>query len=73
MNTLLVWLVISIPPGTIGGAVTYSPPLHDLESCQRVQSSIPKLNGYWRAQCVQVIVPATGVNSFPRVNTVPGR
>jgi hypothetical protein len=60
MNTILVWVLI-----TVGGAnstqVTYSPPLADLESCQRVQKAAKELTGGERrgsySQCVQIQVP----------------
>lgn len=59
MNTILVWILV-----TVGGKgmdqVVYSPPMVDLESCQRPQASVeslpPKNNWHYQvySRCVQV-------------------
>jgi hypothetical protein len=59
MNTVLVWILVSIG-GYNTNTITYSPPMADLESCQRMQKSINDLypGGQPRArvQCIQVKV-----------------
>ena len=56
MNTVLVWILITIN-GTANGyrTVTYSPPLADLESCQRMSDLVNKAY-LITTQCVQVRV-----------------
>ena len=59
MNTILVWVLISVG-GYNSNQVTYSPPLADLESCQRIQKAARELaDSRFRvySQCVQIRVP----------------
>ena len=55
MNTILVWILVTVGPSSYGqAAITYSPPMADLESCQRLADNLYK---YVRqAQCVQIKV-----------------
>ena len=53
MNTILVWVLITVGGGG-GSQVVYSPFMADLESCQRLQKAVePRVS----AQCVQIRVP----------------
>lgn len=53
MNTVLVWLLVSVSDGAYNrGNVTYSPPLATLEDCQRIQRFIPQ--NRVETQCIQV-------------------
>jgi hypothetical protein len=54
MDTVLVWVLISIG-GSVNSEVTYSPPVADLESCQRLQKEVEK----WarRTRCIQIRIP----------------
>jgi hypothetical protein len=58
MNTILVWVLITVG-GANGNQVVYSPPMADLESCQRLQKEAEALKptSNIRAQCVQIRVP----------------
>lgn len=60
MNTILVWVMISVG-GYSGNEVLYSPPMANLESCQHIQQTAAKLaedRGYRVfSQCVQIRVP----------------
>ena len=52
MNTILVWILVTVSNTNFN--VAYSPPMADLESCQRLADNLFK---YVRqAQCVQVRV-----------------
>jgi hypothetical protein len=58
MNTILVWILITVG-GYNGNEVSYSPPMADLESCQRLKNSFNELRregSRWSAssQCVQI-------------------
>ena len=53
MNTILVWLLMTVSDGVYNrGNVSYSPPLATLEDCQRIQKNIPYGQVY--TQCIQV-------------------
>ena len=55
MNTILVWLLMTVSDGVYNrGNVSYSPPLATLEDCQRIQKNIPSNEVY--TQCIQVYV-----------------
>jgi hypothetical protein len=56
MNTVLVWVLVTINSTYYGyKTITYSPPVADLESCQRLADNISnKVN--MTTQCVQVRV-----------------
>ena len=55
MNTILVWVLVSV--GSYGNhAVLYSPPMADLESCQRLEKVVRE-GKYNFTQCVQVRLP----------------
>ena len=57
MNTILVWVLITVG-GYGGDQVVYSPPMADLESCQRLQKAAKELtNRRLYSQCVQIRVP----------------
>lgn len=56
MTTILVWVLV-----TVGGyntnTITYSPPMSDLESCQRLQIAAKTLvQYYFTNQCVQISI-----------------
>jgi hypothetical protein len=54
MSTMLVWILVTVG-GTNSNTPTYSPPMADLESCQRLQASTKLLiDGPWRTQCIQI-------------------
>jgi len=56
MNTILVWVLVTL--GGHGGlaVVAYSPPVTDLPSCQRMQEALKKMAGGAKGQCVQITV-----------------
>lgn len=58
MNTILVWIFVSVG-GYNGNEVFYSPPMADLESCQRLQNSSSELRrpAIIAGQCVQIRIP----------------
>jgi hypothetical protein len=58
MNTILVWVLITVG-GANGNQVVYSPPMADLESCQRLQKAAEEVRSTRNvsAQCVQIRVP----------------
>lgn len=57
MNTILVWILITVNYTGHGySTVTYSPPMADLESCQRMADLVNKKSNYIGTQCVQVRV-----------------
>lgn len=57
MNTILVWILITVNyTGNGYRTVTYSPPMADLESCQRMADIVNKKSNYIGTQCVQVRV-----------------
>lgn len=56
MNTILVWVLITMG-GYNSNTATYSPPLADLESCQRMQKAFNDMKIYsGTSQCIQVKV-----------------
>lgn len=58
MNTILVWVLISVG-GYNGNDVVYSPQMVDLESCERLQKSVSataRPDRYTRTSCVQIKV-----------------
>ena len=53
MNTILVWLLVTVSDGVYNrGNVSYSPPLATLEDCQRIQKNIK--NSEFSTMCIQV-------------------
>ena len=54
MITILVWVLVTVGGGN-SSAVSYSPPLADLASCQRLLDSVAGMPR--RAQCIQISVP----------------
>ena len=53
MNTVLVWLLVSVSDGVYNrGNVSYSPPLATMEDCQRIQKNIQGSQNY--TTCIQV-------------------
>lgn len=58
MNTVLVWILVTVNTTAYDyKTVTYSPPLADLESCQRLSDNVIKnVDGSIKTQCVQVRV-----------------
>ena len=59
MTSILVWVLVAVG-GYNGSEVSYSSPLTDLESCQRLQDSIKliaDLPDRVRTRCVQIKVP----------------
>jgi hypothetical protein len=53
MNTILVWLLVTVSDGAYNrGTVTYSPPLATVEDCQRIQKNIQGNSAY--TYCIQV-------------------
>jgi hypothetical protein len=55
MNTILVWVLITVG-GYNGNEVSYSPPMADLESCQRLEKVVRE-GKYNFTQCVQIRIP----------------
>ena len=56
MNTVLVWVLVTINSTANGyRTATYSPPVADLESCQRLADLVNKAH-LITTQCVQVKV-----------------
>ena len=56
MNTVLVWVLVTFSNTYYGyKTITYSPPLADLESCQRLADNIRNQVNI-TTQCVQVKV-----------------
>lgn len=51
MTTILVWVLVTAG-GYNSNNLTYSPPMADLESCQRVQGYV-KDTVHW-SQCIQI-------------------
>jgi hypothetical protein len=59
MTSILVWVLISVG-GYGSNQITYSPPMADLESCQRLQQAAKEVisRPYTiQSQCVQIRVP----------------
>jgi hypothetical protein len=58
MNTILVWILVTANyTGNGYRTVTYSPPMADLESCQRMSDVInKKTNVNIVTECVQIRV-----------------
>jgi hypothetical protein len=58
MNTVLVWILVTVNSTYYGyKTVTYSPPLADLESCQRLADNVRMdVDRSITTQCVQVRV-----------------
>ena len=52
MNTLLVWVLITISNANY--TVMYSPPVADLESCQRMEAFVKDPGGVTKTKCVQI-------------------
>ena len=56
MNTVLVWVLVTFSNTYYGyKTITYSPPVADLESCQRLADLVNKAH-LITTQCVQVKV-----------------
>lgn len=55
MNTILVWILVSIG-GYNGNNVTYSPPMHELESCLRMQKTVKEFGAQLNTRCVQISI-----------------
>ena len=54
MNTVLVWVLVSVG-GYTGDQVVYSPPMPDQASCEFLQKSMPnKYNRRYDNRCVQI-------------------
>jgi len=60
MNTILVWVLMTLTHVNSGAVLTYSPQVSDLESCKRMQAQINEAAGVRRTVCVQIRVPASG-------------
>lgn len=65
MNTVLVWVLVSVG-GYDGNQVTYSPPMPDLVACEFLQKSASdiftsrtSLPGKVRSRCVQIRIVVT--------------
>jgi len=56
MNTVALWFLVSVG-GYNGNQVVYSPPMHDLATCQFLKKSteeIPNPNYYVHSRCIQI-------------------
>jgi len=60
MNTVLVWVLMTLTHVHNGHVLTYSPHVHDLESCKRMQEQISGSGNVVRSTCVQIRVPVPG-------------
>ena len=60
MNTILVWVLVSV---TVGGSsnnqVVYSPPMPDLAMCQHLQNATHDMARLSRSKCVQIRMVVT--------------
>lgn len=52
MNSLLVWILVTISGSNT--VVMYSPPVTDLESCQRMEKFVRDPGGVTKTKCVQI-------------------
>jgi hypothetical protein len=54
MTHILVWVLVSLG-GRNDSEIVYSPPMADLESCQRLQKAVERQ--VFQSQCIQIRVP----------------
>jgi hypothetical protein len=54
MTSILVWVLVSLGGRNVS-EIVYSPPMADLESCQRIQKAVERYA--FQTQCVQIRVP----------------
>ena len=54
MNTILVWILITVPSN---GVVSYSPPFADLQTCELVKKQVKEISGGLPSQCIQIRAP----------------
>ena len=52
MNTILVWVLVTVGSGS-PNAVVYSPPLKDLKTCEHLQKSVLETRPQF-SRCVQI-------------------
>lgn len=57
MNTILVWVLVTVG-GSGTGHVVYSPPLKDLATCQHLQKSVGETRPQF-SRCVQINLATT--------------
>ena len=61
MNTILVWVLITVG-GYNSNQVVYSPPMHDLATCQFLQKNVAAIVdtvSKLRSQCVPIRIVVT--------------
>ena len=59
MNTLLVWVLVSVSmPGSSGRQVMYSPPMPDLATCQNLEKNVHEVLAV-NTRCVQIKMVVT--------------
>lgn len=57
MKVILVWILVTVNSSNSSttARVEYSPPMHDINSCLRLQEAVQKTSYYRvRAKCVQI-------------------
>lgn len=57
MNTILVWVLVTVGSGN-ANAVVYSPPLKDLATCEHLQKSVWETRTQF-SRCVQINMVTT--------------